>query len=102
MFEGSPAETTTSFRASGMSPSLLAIDNLQHFSILNSPFRHFSPAAQASLGSTSVRKPRTPMFMARIGGSGLGIVRQVLSIVPSPPIVIMKSVFMFFKETDSD
>ena len=33
--------------------------------------------------------------MARIGGSGLGMVRHVRSMVPSPPIVIMRSVLIF-------
>lgn len=53
---------------------------------------------RACFGSTSVRKPRIPMFMARIGGSGFGIERQVLRIVPSPPMVIMKSVFIWLRE----
>jgi len=33
--------------------------------------------------------------MARMGGSGLGIERHALSIVPSPPTVMIKSVFIF-------
>ncbi len=65
-----------------------------HCSRTKSPFKHLSKASNASAGVTSVRKPRTPMLMARIGGSGLGITRPVLRIVPSPPIVMIKSTFI--------
>jgi len=68
-----------------------------HFSMLYFPSRILSTAFNAWSGSTSVMKPRTPMFTASIGGSGLESVMHVLRIVPSPPIVITKSVFICFR-----
>src|SRR5512136_2684693 len=59
IFDGSPADTTTSLSASGTPPSSVDTASLQHFSTRKSSFRHLSTAAYASLGSTSVRKPRT-------------------------------------------
>ena len=56
-----------------------------------------SIAAQAFLGSTSVKNPLTPMLIERMGGSGLGRDMHVRNIVPSPPIVMMKSVFIFVR-----
>lgn len=85
-----------SFRPSGICVCSAVTESLQHFSIVNSPLRILSAAVNACLGSISVRNPRMPMFIARIGGSGFGMVMQVRSMVPSPPMVMRKSVFMAF------
>jgi len=90
----------TSFKASGNLVPFAVAASFMHFSIVYCPFRILSMALRACFGSTSVRNPLTPMFMASIGGSGFGMVAQVLRIVPSPPMVIMKSVFIFLKGTN--
>jgi len=88
---------TVSFSASGHFKPSAVTWSFMHFSMLYSLSRILSTAFSAWSGSTSVMKPRTPMFTASIGGSGLGSVMHVLRIVPSPPIVIKKSVFICFR-----
>ena len=72
-----------------------------HFSILKSFSSILSMAVNALLGSTSVRNPLAPMFMPSMGGSGFGLFRHVRSMVPSPPMVIIKSVFISLRGTVS-
>ena len=72
---------------------------LRIFLFCNLPSRILSTASKAFLGSTSVKNPRSPMFIAKIGGSGLDTLMHVRSIVPSPPIVIKKSGFIFERGT---
>ena len=92
---------TTSFRASGKFSPLAVMESFMYFSVVKLPLRILSTALRAFLGSISVRKPLTPMFIASMGGSGLGMVMQVRSIVPSPPKVIMRSVFICLSGTDA-
>ena len=101
IFDGSPVEITTSFNASGNVSSPIFTESLVHFSSLNSSLRILSIALYASLGSTSVKNPLTPIFIPKMGGSGFGLFMHVRSIVPSPPMVIIKSVFIFLSGTAS-
>ncbi len=55
-------------------------------------------AVATSSGCTSVRKPRTPAFTPSIGRS---VPCRVLRMVPSPPMVMMTSTFIFASGTPS-